>query len=315
MSCSNKRSAAGLYTYMASGFPLFELHAIPQFTQVDEAVASLPAPSETQAQTESVSLRFYRGEATIDLLPVCDAEASPSPVPVPVHVMDFHRTMLPPSCEEIADADEELQVELFRVNVLQQEITQLTSSLGGSARCTASPMMSLLFPSVQEGNLTPKEWANLMRDGALLDRIHYSYTILLHFYGWRLHDQETGELDRHKNWRSRYDALSDGSAVDCYAVWTRMLRVLLELKLTTYAARFLLFLLQEMRCGRLRFLQGPWDAVWWPLVERNQNVAPDVKTQIRRRRRRLDVSSSDEDDDEIEESNENMGSGLGNRVS
>lgn len=41
-----------------------------------------------------------------------------------------------------------------------------------------------------------------------MDRLHYSYIIFLRFYGWRMHDDQRGVIDRHRNWRTRYKLLS-----------------------------------------------------------------------------------------------------------
>jgi hypothetical protein len=159
--------------------------------------------------------------------------------------------------------------------------------------------MGILFPSVLEGQLSVSEWRALTRDGAMLDRIHYSYTILLHYFGWRLHDQETGEVDRHARWRERYAQLDQARSV--YCVWTRTLRVLLELRMPNYVGRFLRFLLEEFKADRLPWLISIFDDVWWPMASECGDVASDLKAQLAKRRKRLARSSSDDcsSDDEF----------------
>lgn len=113
-------------------------------------------------------------------------------------------------------------------------------------------------------------WKALRYDSHITDRFHYSYSCVLEYYGWRLHNEETGEVDRNKVWRDRYSALLSSARgggdlkMFCYPFLTHVMQVLLELKLFPFVAKLLLFLLEEFKANRLR-----------PLVD---GMAVDEKT-------------------------------------
>ncbi|KAG5499534.1 hypothetical protein JIQ42_05007 [Leishmania sp. Namibia] len=46
-----------------------------------------------------------------------------------------------------------------------------------------------------------------IREPGLMDRVYYSYVVLLRFFGWRVHEEERGLLDRHRGWQERYALL------------------------------------------------------------------------------------------------------------
>lgn len=47
----------------------------------------------------------------------------------------------------------------------------------------------------------------IVREPGLMDRVYYSYVVLLRFFGWRVHEEERGLLDRHRAWQERYALL------------------------------------------------------------------------------------------------------------
>ena len=53
-------------------------------------------------------------------------------------------------------------------------------------------------------------WKALRYDSHVTDRFSYSYAAWLRFFGWRLHDEASGEVDRHSSWRARYAAMDIG---------------------------------------------------------------------------------------------------------
>eukprot|EP00758_Cryptobia_borreli_P003373 Tbor_TRINITY_DN3707_c0_g1::TRINITY_DN3707_c0_g1_i1::g.2350::m.2350 len=166
---------------------------------------------------------------------------------------------------------------------------------------------------------------SIRRDASVMDRFHYSYMCLLAFYGWRLHDETTGELDRHKKWKERYDKLSKGvaSEEECgkhhYITLTHVLHVLLEMKLFSYVKRFILFLMDEFAANRLLFLKevplghhesdtksnmysltmGIFDRCWLPMALNATHtggipgIDDDAKALLVKRRARLDESDSE----------------------
>ena len=72
-----------------------------------------------------------------------------------------------------------------------------------------------------------------------MDRIVYSYQCILLFFGWRLHDAERGEIDRHRSWRERYDELGDDQGRSAYGCISWVLRCMLELTMPRMAVRFM----------------------------------------------------------------------------
>lgn len=312
---------------------LFKLHAVPigdldSLADGDEASAG--------AQQGNAVLGFYRGETPIELRPLPSADQAShghgrDDAIIPLNVMQFHTVMLPPnttcgigtdsgppeaSFDRLADAE---HVELFGHNVVLPSVSRLRQIWASTSRddihalnihsLEETPHMIMLFPSVIERNISVQQWKGLIRDGPMLDRMHYSYTILLHYFGWRLHNEETGEVDRHQNWRIRYSSLEGigdsvaeadkfaHSPTDCYAIWTRMLRVLLELRMPNYVGQWLRFLLDEFRSDRLLFLLPVWDTVWFPYVGDGKMIFQDTIEMLRKRRRRIDVTTSSDEDE------------------
>ncbi|KAG5501846.1 hypothetical protein JKF63_04116 [Porcisia hertigi] len=47
----------------------------------------------------------------------------------------------------------------------------------------------------------------VVREPGLMDRVYYSYVVLLRFFGWRMHEEARGVLDRHRAWQERYALL------------------------------------------------------------------------------------------------------------
>ncbi|CUE70863.1 Hypothetical protein, putative [Bodo saltans] len=310
---------------------IFRLHAIP-VGDLEELLQSAPPIAPTN---ETNAIEFYQGSKPMLLKPLpspTDADKNTDAVElVPVNVMQFHTAMLPPNTtasidgggppsegfDRLADAE---QVELFGYNVVIPSVNALEEAVIVAGHTLNAPHPpprdapcgALLFPSLLEGNITAEQWKALIRDGPMLDRIHYSYTVMLHFFGWRLHSEETGEVDRHQNWRARYEILnssasslqpssssssSSSSSLRLYAVWTRMLRVLLELRMPNYVGRWMRFLLEEFKSSRLLFLLPVWDSVWFPYVGDGKLLFPETIEQLRKHRRKVDVhTSSDEDE-------------------
>ncbi|KAG5476394.1 hypothetical protein LSCM1_04097 [Leishmania martiniquensis] len=68
--------------------------------------------------------------------------------------------------------------------------------------CSASELYELL----RRRPLLESDLA-IVREPGLMDRIYYSYVVLLRFFGWRVHEEERGVLDRHRAWQERYALL------------------------------------------------------------------------------------------------------------
>ena len=96
-----------------------------------------------------------------------------------------------------------------------------------------------------------------------IDRVHYSYLCALSLLGWRLHSEETGELDRHRGWRERYAhwgrAPSLGLPMDAALLATA--RFLLSMRLVSFSRRLVEFMVEEAKAGRLTHAVLPEDGV------------------------------------------------------
>jgi hypothetical protein len=168
----------------------------------------------------------------------------------------------------------------------------------------------------QDYTLTFPEWINLRSDQSLMDRVHYSYNVLLHYLGWRMHNQETGELDRHAYWRERYQILESelltryssgpattaSSGIGGYTLIIPILRTLIEFRLTVFAKNLLRFVLEEMLKGRLLFLREVWTSVWVPYLQEVVEERPDLQERIqhdcqRMLRRAAKIGHDDSDSD------------------
>ena len=147
--------------------------------------------------------------------------------------------------------------------------------------------------------LSPRDWAAIRFDAGLMDRLHYSYMVVLNYFGWRLHDTQVGVVDRHHSWANRYKELQqdcDGEGVLLlarYVVWGRTLRILLEFRLYSFVKRWLLFLLEEFAADRLLFLVAPWEKNWLPLYLACEEVDQCDGALLRRKLRKLSESDSD----------------------
>lgn len=148
-----------------------------------------------------------------------------------------------------------------------------------------------------------------MRHPDTMDRVHYSYIVFLRFMGWKIHSDERGELDRHRNWKERYDVLArcgaaspsssdvGGPRYESFNFYTscvpRIVKSFLSLGFLTYAARFVEFFIDEAACGRLQQCV-PWvEQEWLPLLEGCPELDPHHTKRIRHKIFKLTHSDSD----------------------
>ena len=122
-------------------------------------------------------------------------------------------------------------------------------SIGDGVPVPPSPFYNALVGSSDE--------ANTFGATPTIDRVHYSYLCVLSYLGWRLHSEETGELDRHRGWKQRYSTLlhppttTTSSVLPLDTVLTALLTFLLGMRLVTFATRLILFIVDEAKAGRL----------------------------------------------------------------
>lgn len=155
----------------------------------------------------------------------------------------LHRQLMPPTAEATLDAEIQHEsyaqqiagedgMELLRLNwklllaVLFPSLARGQTVGGLQEACRHAPR-SVIEAAVEEAvvpghgapltvdmvhtyvtqQVTPSDFRQL-RDPGMLDRVHYSYVVLLRFFGWRIHDEQRGVLDRHRHWESRYAVLA-----------------------------------------------------------------------------------------------------------
>lgn len=160
----------------------------------------------------------------------------------------------------------------------------------------------------------------VVREPGHMDRLYYSYIVLLRFFGWRVHDEERGLLDRNRAWAERYAALevfrrSGSGGVEDVAVASpstlppvppayasfdfyrdglpRVLRGLLDVGFLRLAVRLVEFVMEEVKAGRLLFLLALVEETLLPLIVGHEHVEESHKTRLKKQLYRLTHSDSD----------------------
>jgi hypothetical protein len=256
---------------MQDGHAAFVVHAsITAFLESEKQRESFIQPLPT---AHHPIVEIYRGTRPVPIVEAQGQQISQ------LTIVPLHLALLPPASS--FETEEERVADAYQVEMTSRNWHMLLTTLLPTFYS---------FPGCDRP-LTYSAWLALRSDAGLMDRMHYSYGVALHFYGWRLHDQETGTVDRHKNWRVRYDALQDDEVRYAYITW--LLRHLLEFMLTSYAHRLTLFLVEEFAAGRLLQLREMWRRWWWPMINGCTEVDALAKLQLRRREAKLDQSDSD----------------------
>ena len=157
-------------------------------------------------------------------------------------------------------------------------------------------LMNKLTPNIfdnddQNNSSSPKEEkeliVNISRDDLssffdnpeLIDRLLFSYSIILTGFGLRLHDFQDGTVDRLTPfWKEEYQQLDDKND-DCTSPssirdhrtffiqsFTRLIRSLLDFRLRKITKKLVQFFVEEICEGRLEFLRNVVEFVWMPMV-------------------------------------------------
>ncbi|XP_046567301.1 opioid growth factor receptor-like protein 1 isoform X2 [Haliotis rubra] len=106
-----------------------------------------------------------------------------------------------------------------------------------------------LFPIRENGmnyyaqELQVKEAEAIKKNPETCGRVLKSYQMMLNFYGMKLKDDETGELERDRDWRQRFHHLN--RSMHNYLRITRILKSLGELGFEHLKAPFVRFMLKE----------------------------------------------------------------------
>lgn len=163
-----------------------------------------------------------------------------------------------------------------------------------------------------------------------VDKIHYSIIVFLRFYGWRLHDDTRGEIDRHQNWRERYALLrptprtivapnnEEEATIACkregqtesfseflqrspkygeFDFYTsglpHFVQCFLGIGFITYAIGLVEFVIEEMKAERLTFLIHLVSETLLPELEHSPSVDSSHISRLRRKLKSLLESDSE----------------------
>lgn len=178
---------------------------------------------------------------------------------------------------------------LFPVKASDEEMkSRASSACNFSQALEALPDGSIVpvirgiscHPSLRFG-LSAEE-IHALQEPAMLDRIHFSYVAFLRFFGWKLHDDTRGEVDRHRGFASRYSLLRPSqegrmnqdmesaptSSLESSEIFPhqyhlfdfyesgipRIIDCMLSIEFYQYAIRLVEFMIEEIIAGRLVFL-------------------------------------------------------------
>lgn len=112
-----------------------------------------------------------------------------------------------------------------------------------------------LFPIREHGmnslsqKLQKHEIEKIRADPQCIERLIRAYELMLDFYGIKLKDKTTGELERASNYKSRYRNLNSSS--HNYLRITRILKCLGEFGLESWKKYFIDYMIEEVWVNRL----------------------------------------------------------------
>lgn len=204
--------------------------------------------------------------------------------------------------------------------LLPTNVRRVSSSSGGDGGATASadalePLGAITTAAEcldATGQLSAGEFKRLFSPG-VMDKVEYSYIVFLRFYGWRLHDEQRGVLDRHRGWADRYAALEQGvkglcwdgrSPVDMaspsYGTFNfyhsgliQLVDFLKEFRLFRYAVGLVEFILEEIKSQRLTFLLEFVEVYLLPRVENCPGIDETHCTRLRKKHNSIVNSDSE----------------------
>jgi len=107
-----------------------------------------------------------------------------------------------------------------------------------------------LFPTrdpVVNGQSKPLQKHEILKiksDPVCMQRFLKSYEIMLHFYGCKLKDSKTGEIERHEGWKNQYNILNDN--IQSHEHITYVLKSLGEFGFEHYKKPFLEHFIKEI---------------------------------------------------------------------
>jgi hypothetical protein len=186
-------------------------------------------------------------------------------------LMDWHVLLKPPADEYDSPLVSALAFE-ERMALLDQRWTLLAAFMLPTVDNREVPASTVDAEESPRISLRDLMW--LRSDSSAMDRYHYAIGVFLQWFGWRLHDGTTGEVDRHREWRARYAALEQDLEKTSRRV-VHLLRSLLTMGARSFADRVVHFISQELREGRLLPFREVFVSLWLPLATALSPSAPD----------------------------------------
>jgi len=143
-----------------------------------------------------------------------------------------------------------------------------------------------LFPIREHGMnyqcppLQKHEIEKIKRDPVCMERLKKSYELMLHFYGCRLKDNPTGELERHEGWKEQYRNLNTSS--HNYLRITRILKCLGEFGLEYYKKPFIEHFIQEIWVNKELSNCDTSCEIYWIGTVKDDKVRHELEEKIAR---------------------------------
>lgn len=271
---------------------------------------------------------FYKGKrAAVLLTPSHEPFSEQKAAEKAFDCLSLHTTLFPPSAvvagaskdandesyaEGLASAEglELLQLNwhFLRVLLLPVGLSRCVSSQSSSAT-SAEPIRfdSSEMKEMDHLPLSQDEGKEILSP-AFLDRFHFTFIIFLRFYGWKLHDESRGVIDRHRSWAERYEALAlcDGKpsapsekppsshTFNFYeSGLPRMVQHLIDIHFFKFAVGLVEFLVEELTVGRLIWLSTLVERVLLPQITSSSAIDSSHKSRLLRKLSSLFESDSE----------------------
>jgi len=143
-----------------------------------------------------------------------------------------------------------------------------------------------LFPirepglNYQSSPIQKHEIKKIKESKQCFDRLKKSYDLMLDFYGSRLKNKETGELERTEKWEGRYKNLNTHS--HNYLRITRILKCLGEFELVNYQEQFLRHYIKEIWVNKKLYNCENSCKNFWVGTIRNDDLRKQLEDEIQK---------------------------------
>jgi len=143
-----------------------------------------------------------------------------------------------------------------------------------------------LFPTrdpVVNGQSKPLQKHEILKiksDPTCMQRFLKSYEIMLHFYGCKLKDSKTGEIERHEGWKNQYKILNDN--IQSHEQITQILKSLGEFGFEHYKKPFLEHFITEIWDTK-ELINCDGSCANWVCTLRDESVRVELEKKNRKK--------------------------------